>query len=200
MSHYFDKYQETPDQTRTIEAVIRGKRFVFSTGAGTFSPTRVDPGSMLLAEESDVPEGADVLDLGCGYGAIGIAIAKTVPGTHVALVDTNARAVSYAEKNATGNGVTVKIASGDGFANLGNALFDVILFNPPFSAGKDIWLRLIADAKGHLRDGGSLQVVAPTNKGGGIVESELTKLFGKTTVLARKSGYRIYKAEKRPSC
>lgn len=143
-----------------FEAILRGCRLTFHTTWGLFSPRCVDDGSYLLIEHIDIKDGQDTLDLGCGYGAIGVSIAKACPRGSVHMVDTNFVAVDFAKKNAELNGLAnSKAYPSNAFSAVGNVMFDNIVANLPAKVGKELLYIILSDAKDHLRPGGQLVVV-----------------------------------------
>src|SRR3990167_2626341 len=192
MSHYYSPQQDSILQLKKIEAVLRGKKFSFFTGCGVFSKDKVDFGTAVLAEYMQVSENDRVLDLGCGIGVIG-KVASTLTKKEVILVDVNARAVELAKMNTKGID-RVKIFVSDAYGKLEKQKFDVILFNPPQSAGKKLCMQMIYDAKEHLSFHGSLQVVARHNKGGETFSKYMQEVYGNVETLCRKGGYRVYKS------
>ena len=143
-----------------FEAILRGNRLRFHSTWGLFSPRRIDDGSYLLIEHIDLADGQRTLDLGCGYGAIGLAIAKACPGGAVHMVDTNFVAVDFARKNAELNGLgNCKAYLSNAFGAVGNVMFDNIVANLPAQVGKELLYTILSDAKDHLKPGGQLVVV-----------------------------------------
>ncbi len=166
---YFVKKPVSKINKRAIASTLRGNELTFVTGSSVFSPKRVDPGSALLVNECEMDDDSSVLDLGCGYGPVGIAIKKAFPKTKVTLTDINDRAVGLAKQNAKRNKVEVTAQQADGYGKLGK--FDVILFNPPQAAGKALCKKLLEEAKEHLNPKGNLQIVARHSKGGKSYEA-----------------------------
>ena len=143
-----------------FDVVLRGNRLKFHTTWGLFSPRSIDDGSYLLIEHIDVKDGQDTLDLGCGYGPIGISLAKTSPHGSVHMVDTNFLAVDFARKNAEVNGLpNCKAYLSNAFSAVGDVMFDNIVTNLPAKVGKELLYIILSDAKDHLRPGGQLVVV-----------------------------------------
>lgn len=192
--HYYTAAPQSDEERKQIQAVLRGTRFVFWTAASVFSRDYVDFGSRLLIETLDVPQGARVLDVGCGYGPIGIAVAKTVPGVTVDMVDINERAVALAQENAAENGVADRVRAfvSDGYAQV-NGVYDVIVTNPPIRAGKDVVYAIFEGAKAHLSSGGSLWVVIHKKQGAPSAERKLAELYGAVERVARKKGYHVFR-------
>ena len=133
---------------------------VFSTTWGLFSPKAIDAGTNLLIEQLDLQEGNTCLDLGCGYGAIGITIAKCTRTATVYMVDKDFVAVDYARKNVEQNQLSnCHVLLSNGFSHLPDLQFDLIASNLPANVGKELLQIFLADAKQHLKPNGRLYVV-----------------------------------------
>ncbi|MSR86358.1 class I SAM-dependent methyltransferase [Candidatus Woesearchaeota archaeon] len=191
-NHYYSEKQESALALKQIHAVLRGKRFSFFTGGGVFSKDKVDFGSSVLANFMQVGKKDKVLDLGCGIGVIG-CVAATLTEGNILLVDVNARAVQLAKKN-TVHVKQAQVVQGNSFEKCIGKAFDVILLNPPQSAGKKLCFQMIEDAKNYLSPKGSLQIVARHNKGGGVLSEHMKEVFGNVETLCKKGGYRVYKS------
>ncbi len=191
MAHYFSAKQTSFFKQKTIKAGLRGKEFGFTTASGTFSLSKVDLGSELLADRCIIQDDWGVLDLGCGYGPIGIAVAATTKAK-VTMTDVNERAVKLTAMNAKSNGVIVEIVSGDLYKPVKDRKFDTILVNPPYAAGRKLCFQIIEEAKDHLKKGGLLQLVARHQKGGKTLETHMKEIFGNVKDIAKGAGYRVY--------
>jgi len=197
MPHYYTPNPSTDHNVKLIEATLRGGLFRFYTDTGVFSKTQVDYGSRVLIEAMRIPAGADVLDLGCGYGPLGIAAAAQNPNGQITFVDINARALDLAAQNCVLNGVVnPTFILSDGFASITAGAFDVILINPPIRAGKDVVFRLYRGAVEHLKPGGSLWVVIQKKQGAPSTERELALCFSSVHIRERDKGYYVYEAVK----
>jgi len=197
--HYFSEEQESALIPRKIAARLRNNDFEFWTGAGVFSGKKIDKGSELLANECIIRENWRVLDLGCGYGPVGIAIAKSFPSAEIVMTDINKRAVKLARMNKKSSRLeNVSVVQGNMYGGLDEKQikFDTILFNPPQTAGKEICFRMVELALDFLKKGGLLQVVARHNKGGKSFSEKMNSVFGNVEDIAKKSGYRIYVSRK----
>ncbi|MFH1409282.1 MAG: methyltransferase [Nanoarchaeota archaeon] len=191
MPHYFSEQQEGPVKFNEISAIARNKRFTLVVASGVFSPKKLDIGSKLLIEKCLIPPSGEILDLGCGYGAVGVILAKTNPSLKFTLVDINRRAVLCAKKNINLQKLDNATAKwGDLYQGLG--YFDSILCNPPQTAGKMLCMQIIDEAPAHLTKGGMLQLVVRHQKGGKSLREEMEKVFGNVIDIAKGSGYRIY--------
>jgi 16S rRNA (guanine1207-N2)-methyltransferase len=154
---------ETRDRLRRdiiLKETLRGNALTFHSTWGLFSPKRIDEGSKLLLDHIDIQPSDITLDLGCGYGAIGLTIAKMSPQGHVHLVDKDIVAVEYATKNATVNNIAnVTIYPSNGFGAVPDIAFDNVVSNFPAKVGRELLHIFIADAKAHLKPGGKLYIV-----------------------------------------
>jgi len=189
--HYFEPGKG--GRPRVVGAWIRGVPFTFLVPPGVFSSKRVDKGTELLAEYMDIPEEGKVLDLGCGYGVLGIVMAKLNPKLEVYMVDVNPVAVEAAKKNVEANGVRAVVLQGNLYEpvdELGISEFSTIVSNPPLAAGKELLEEIIVGAKERLKKGGSLQLVLA--KGGEWAEERMKEIFTEVE-RKRKKGYTILK-------
>lgn len=165
--------------------------------SGVFSKKRVDLGTHLLIDHMVLPENGSLLDLGCGYGAVGVVAAALNPHLRVFMVDINKRAIRLARVNAQRNGTTnVEFRSGFLYEPVNEMQFDVILSNPPMSAGMRIVLRIIDQAPLHLVGNGIFEIVVRSKIGGKRFANVMEKTFGNVETLARRSGYRILMSKK----
>ena len=193
-SHYFRRGRKLSSGFRVIGEVLRGVGFEFVVSGGVFSSKGVDEGTRLLIEYADVPEEGLLLDLGCGYGVIGIVFAKLYPKLRVYMVDVSPRAVELAKLNAKRNGVAdrVTILHGNLYEPVRGLRFNVILSNPPLAAGMRTVEAIVRQAPEHLVEGGSLQLVL--RKGVERIKRIMEDIFNNCKVIARKKGYTILKS------
>lgn len=199
--HYFSANPTAASHPQKIESLVRGQVLQLRTDHGVFSRSKVDQGSLLLAEHAVVPSHACVLDLGAGYGPVGIAVAKSDPTVFVWMVDINERALQLAKDNAQQNGVAnqVEFQTGDGLSNMvPNQLFDVILLNPPIRAGKETVFRLYREALGRMKCDGSFFVVIQKKQGFDSTKRYLQTICIDVSMIAKDQGYRVLQC--RGSC
>ncbi len=192
---YFSSKPESASDPTVIKAAVRSQDLMLTADHGVFSRKGVDVGSVLLAQSAVVKPGATVLDLGCGYGVVGISIARSVQGTDVWMVDVNERAVKLSAQNATRNNVgdRTRVLLSDGTSALPDGLlFDVILFNPPIRAGKRVVFSLYEQACRRLETDGVLYVVIRVKQGANSSERFLLELFGSVETAARDRGYKVF--------
>lgn len=195
--HYYTEKPKSKLVLFKISAILRNKRFEFFSATGLFSQKKVDLGTELLINDCEIKNNWDVLDLGCGYGAVGISMKKLFPTINIFMTDINQRAVKISKKNAELNNVNVEIMHGNLFEAFENKKFNTILINPPQTAGKDICFRMIELSKDFLKEDGLLQLVARHNKGGSSFENKMQQVFNNVTTISKKSGYRIYVSYKK---
>ena len=193
--HYFTPTPQAASRPRTVRVRLRGRSFTFLTDRGVFARERVDPGTRLLAETMEVPQEGRILDLGCGYGVLGLVAASLAPRARVVLVDVNRRAVELARDNARINGLAnVEVHWGDGLEPVRGQAFRLILCNPPYRAGKEVVHRLLDEAFAHLEPGGRLLVVGRTRQGVLSLLRWMQERWGTARELARGGGYRVVEA------
>ena len=193
--HYFSSKPKVLFRKESFDTVLLGNKIMINSGSGIFSMKELDFGTKLLIENAKIPkQDSSILDLGCGYGIVGISIKKANPQTDVVMVDVNDRAVKLAKDNCRENNVSMTVLKSDVFSNPGvsDKKFDVILTNPPFSAGKDVCIEFIRQSFDHLNPTGLFELVAPHNKGGESLKKIMLEIFGNVDELAKKSGYRVY--------
>lgn len=197
-SHYYTSKPGTAHDIREIEYTFLGRRLSFLTDANVFSKDRVDFGSSLLIQTMQINPNANVLDLGCGYGPVGICTALLADAGSITMVDINERAVELARKNIKQNGISnAEVLISDGVQALPkDARFDTVLTNPPIRAGKDKVFEFYEGAHHYLVDGGELWVVIQKKQGADSTEKKLKEIFSEVEMVQQEKGYRIYKAKK----
>jgi len=200
MEQYFTKKPTTEKEIYKFDWNIGKDRFYFYTSNSVFSKEGVDFGSMLLIQtvvKENEKFGGSILDLGCGYGPIGVIIAKLLADATVTLSDVNERALELAAMNANENKVNekVKIINSAVFDNI-KENFDMILTNPPIRAGKNVIFSFFEGAYDHLNEGGKLYVVIQKKQGAPSTKAKLENIFGNCEIAEKKSGYFIFRAVK----
>lgn len=195
--HYYSSKPNTEHDLRLIKETLRGYSFEFWTDAGVFSKGGIDFGSKLLIETMDIPETGSILDVGCGYGPIGISASRLASKGSVLMVDINQRAISLAQRNILLNGITNATALvSDLFEQIRGRRFDRILTNPPIRAGKNVVHQIFADAAESLTESGELWVVIQKKQGAPSAKKKLEELFEEVEDMARDAGYRIFRCKK----
>jgi 16S rRNA (guanine1207-N2)-methyltransferase len=191
--HYFSRQPQAPERPARWSVRVREEEFTFLTSGGMFSRERLDNGTRLLLKEIELPDEGDFLDVGAGYGAIGIVLARLRPRARVVMVEVNERAAALAAENAQLNRAEkAEVRVGDAREVLGDGQFDLIATNPPIRAGKAVVVALIADAAARLRPGGSLWLVARTHQGARSLAEAMAAHLPRVELRARGSGYRLF--------
>jgi len=191
---YFARKPSAAHRVLEFTVVLRGRPFTFHTDSAVFSRRDVDAGTRLLIDALRVGPSESLLDLGCGYGAIGVAIAATVEGAKVTMTDVNRRALVLARKNAQANGVKADVREGALYAPVEGLAFDHIASNPPIRAGKAVVHGIVDGAPAHLLDGGSVWLVARTAQGAPSLMRKMEDVFGNAEVVARGGGFRVLRS------
>jgi 16S rRNA (guanine1207-N2)-methyltransferase len=197
--HYYTEVPLSKISIFTITPTIRNRPYKFKTCSGVFSYKKVDKGTQLLLNHVVIPDTAsNVLDMGTGYGIIGIIIAAESPHIQMTMIDINQRAVWIARENLKINKITnAKVYSGNFFAPIKQEKFDVILSNPPLSLGQKIMFEFISNAVNYLTIGGYFYFVVRTKQGAKKMAEKMTETFGNVSLLKIQGGYRLFRAQKK---
>lgn len=196
--HYYSNKPEVKSEPKSWNFTLKGRTFRFTSDRGVFSRDEVDFGSRHLIETFTEPsvEG-EILDVGCGYGPIGIALAATYSERKVVMIDVNERAVDLARMNAKHNSIdNVEVIQSDLFENVDGMAFAAILTNPPIRAGKKVVHHIFEQAYEHLIPGGELWVVIQKKQGAPSAMEKMKELSFEVNVEAKEKGYYIIKAKK----
>jgi len=192
VEHYFASAPKSEERFGLVRTIICGKSFEFLTASSVFSKRKIDSGTRLLIESMVLPEKGCVLDIGCGYGAVGITVAKFNPKLHVVMTDVNARAVRLAKKNVELNRVTnTEVRYGFFYEPVEDLKFNSILSNPPVSAGMQTVKSIIVGAPSVMAASGSFQLVIRSKIGAKLLPALFDEIFGNCEVVARESGFRV---------
>lgn len=192
-NHYYTPNPDVVHDEMSWEFQLGGHNLRFTTDNAVFSKRTVDYGSRVLLEafnNDHVPSG-DLLDLGCGYGPIGLTVALQNPDRTVDMVDVNERALGLAQRNAQQNRIgNVHVFQSDRYDNV-TKQYAAILTNPPVRAGKDVVTDMLSGAKVHLVSGGTLTVVLQKKQGAPSAKKLMTETFGNCEIIKKDKGYYI---------
>ena len=193
--HYFTPSPQSEHHPARVETEYRGHTLLFETDSGVFSRWEMDRGTEVLL--NSLPENivGTVLDMGCGYGAIGVAVGGAYAECDVTMADINERACELAKQNAAKNGIRAKVLQSDGYARVLGSRFDFILQNPPIRAGKAVIYRMFADAATCLNEDGSLWLVIRKQQGAPSAITYLKTLFADVAAVEKKSGYWVLRCK-----
>ena len=198
MSHYFQDDPNLVSNIKEITFEINGLTMKLLTDNRVFSKNHVDEGSYaFLKVLLPLDLGNHILDLGCGYGTIGLTLAKAHEEARITLADVNPRAVALCERNAGLLNLSprVTILQSDIYEKI-EGPYDSIVVNPPIRAGKAVTYRMYEEAKQYLIDGGSLFIVIRKAQGAESAAKYIESIFGNIKMLDRHKGYHIYQAVK----
>ena len=191
--HYYSRTPQSASRPVACAFTWRGQQLSFQTDAGVFSKGELDTGTRLLLDALPENLSGDILDLGCGWGAVGVSVAKACPEARLTLADVNLRALELSRLNAQANGVSVTCVESDGLAALAGRRFDAVITNPPIRAGKQVIYRLFAEAKEAMNPGGALYLVIRKQQGAESCQRYLLTLFPVVERLCRDSGFWVLK-------
>ncbi|PPA68594.1 class I SAM-dependent methyltransferase [Jeotgalibacillus proteolyticus] len=196
--HYYSKTPGAESNPQWWNFTLRGHSMRFKTDHGVFSKNEVDFGSRVLIDSFREPEiEGPILDVGCGYGPIGLTLAKSFETRDVHLVDVNNRALELARENAMQNEVpSVKVYESDCLDQVTFTGFAAIVTNPPIRAGKKVVHQIFEQSFNHLAPGGELWVVIQKKQGAPSARVKMEELFGNTEVVSKSKGYFIFRAKK----
>lgn len=196
--HYYSQKPTSDSRPSQFNVTIRSQHLTFHTDEGVFSKDKLDYGTSVLINQFNEPDvQGDFLDVGCGYGPIGIVLAKLFNDRKVYMVDINERALSLAEKNALENNVTnVVISNSDHFEQLKGQTFAAIITNPPIRAGKQLVHKIVEESYHHLKNYGELWVVIQKKQGAPSLKAKINDTFGNAEIVKRDKGYYILHAKK----
>ena len=190
-------YAENPDAAHDIHELrvdLLGEKMTFLTDAGVFSKKMVDFGSQLLLKCLEFNEGETILDVGCGYGPLGLSLAKAY-GVQATMVDINNRALDLARQNAERNKIEARIFQSNIYEQV-EGKFDHVISNPPIRAGKQVVHEIIEKSRDFLKDRGDLTIVIQKKQGAPSAKSKMEDVFGNCEIVKKDKGYYILRSVK----
>ncbi|MBF0813142.1 class I SAM-dependent methyltransferase [Staphylococcus sp. KG4-3] len=201
MSHYYDENPEVESEESLFTYSYDNHDLELVTDAGVFSKGKIDFGSDLLVKTflKTYPPGPtkNIIDVGCGYGPIGLMIAKVSPHHEVTMVDVNQRALNLSRKNKKRNRIdNVEVKESDGLSQVEDGTYDFVLTNPPIRAGKEVVHRILEEAYVKLKLDGELFVVIQKKQGMPSAKKKMQDTFDNVEVLEKSKGYYILRSVK----
>ena len=198
MNHYFTDNRHLVQNRKEITFRFSCFTCHFLTDNGVFCKDHVDFGTRTLLDAVHASGllGEEVLDLGCGYGVIGITLKKQYPDSAFTLAEVNPRALELAQENAARNGAEVTCVCSDVYSGVEGNTFTDILTNPPIRAGKKVIYQMFEQAYDHLREGGRLWVVIRKQQGAASAREKIAQVFGSCEIISREKGYLVLLAKK----
>lgn len=192
---YYEDNRDLAHDLNQIKVNLLGIPMVFVTDAGVFSKSAIDYGSRVLLEHFLPLEAKTLLDVGCGYGALGLTLSKRY-NLELTMIDVNVRALELAEKNAQLNAVsTDKILKSNLYDKI-TTRFDAIISNPPIRAGKSVVHGILEGAYDQLNENGHLTIVIQKKQGAPSAQKKMVEVFGNCDVIAKDKGYYILRSYK----
>lgn len=198
MNHYFTDNRHLPENRKEISFRFWCITYSFISDNGVFSKDNIDFGTRVFLDTLLKREemGDHILDVGCGYGPIGIIVKKTYPDKTVEMVDVNPRAVLLAKENAQKNNVDVYVHESNIYEQVKGKDYTDILTNPPIRAGKSVIYKIFEEAYEHLCVNGTLWVVIRKQQGANSAVKKINEIFGNCEIVNKEKGYFILKAKK----
>jgi 16S rRNA (guanine1207-N2)-methyltransferase len=190
--HYYTQTPTSRHDVKRLTIALDGRELAFDTDAGVFSRGELDAGTELMIRALP-PLSGRVLDLGCGWGPLGLFVKARNPEIELTSVDINERAVELTAANARLNGLACTAFQSDGFAAI-DGQFETVLTNPPIRAGKKVIYSLFAQAKEHLSASGALYIVIQTKQGADSALRYLNETYAGARVISRGGGFKVIEA------
>jgi len=197
MSHYYSKEVNLASKEETIIFHYRNHDIYFTSDNGVFSKQRIDYGSRVLLDAIDLNDSThSLLDVGCGYGTLGISLKTIYSHLKVEMIDINERAVGLAQKGIVNNHLKeIKAYQSDLYGSV-EGKFDAIVSNPPIRAGKKVVFEILEKAYDYLNENGFLMIVIQKKQGAPSAKKKMEEIFGNCTIVTKDKGYYILKSVK----
>jgi 16S rRNA (guanine1207-N2)-methyltransferase len=197
VDHYYSQSPEIESQPQFVKINVCGVTIDLKTDRGVFSKNALDFGTRTLLEAFQLPKGVEggILDVGCGYGPIGITLKLLHPDRQVTMIDVNERAVQLAKENVLRNSVKANIFQSHLFEQV-EGLFSVILSNPPIRAGKAVVHEILEKSHDHLHEGGELWVVIQKKQGAPSALTKLKEVYREVETVRKDKGYYVFCAKR----
>lgn len=196
MDHYYSNNPMSKSEERILEYELNKNKFKFISDNGVFSKNHVDFATDFLIKTIYNEVKGDVLDVGCGYGVIGICFSKKEDVDTVTMLDVNNRALELTRKNIKLNNTpNITVIESNGFEKIKNC-YDTIITNPPIRAGKEVIYKIYQDAKKHLKQNGILYLVINKKHGAPSTIKYLNEVFENCEIVDKKSGFHVLKCIK----
>lgn len=192
--HYYTQNPASEHKYAPCDYSYRGHELHFTTDAGVFSRGEVDFGTDVLLKALPDELAGRILDLGCGWGAVGVTVGKCWPGCAIVMSDVNERALELAGKNARTNGVTAQTVLSDGLSNIPGT-FDAVITNPPIRAGKQVIYSMFRDCAGKLREQGALYLVIRKQQGAESALKFLKTIYSDVETIEKSGGFWVIRCK-----
>jgi 16S rRNA (guanine1207-N2)-methyltransferase len=199
MAHYFENDETLKSEKRSLNFAYKSVNLTLLTDVGVFSKNEIDEGSIgLLNVVTSLDLKGKILDVGCGYGTLGLTIAKLFPLVEVTMFDINERAVDLTKQNISTNNINnAQVFVASTYQALTKDDYTTIVINPPIRAGKQVYYPLLSEAFDYLTDGGTLYFVIRRSHGALSAQRFVKEKFTNCELVKKHHGFYIYKAVKR---
>ncbi len=197
MAHYYTNNIDLKSKEEKIMFEYRNHKITFLSDYGVFSKERIDYGSRVLLNAIELDESKKtLLDVGCGYGTLGISLRTVYPWLSVDMIDVNERAIHLASESIKMNQLDhIKVNLSYIYENVNN-MYDVIISNPPIRAGKKVVFEILEKAYDYLNVNGELWIVIQKKQGAPSAKKKMEEVFGNCEVVTKDKGYYILKSMK----
>jgi 16S rRNA (guanine1207-N2)-methyltransferase len=192
LEHYFTNNENLKSEIRDIKFTFDEYNFVFKSDNGVFSKNKIDYASLFLVKTflaSNKKNINNILDIGCGYGFIGITLSKIL-NTHVDMCDINKRAIHLCKMNININKVDAEAFISDVYENVSNT-YDLIITNPPIRAGKEIVMSFLKDGMKKMSNDGELWFIISKDQGAKSIQKELENYY-KLEIIDKSKGFVVF--------
>ena len=193
--HYYSQSPTSESRPVAASFCYRGHDLTLMTDAGVFSRGELDNGTRILLDALPESINGRILDLGCGWGPVGICVGLENPQARIVFSDINERALALTQSNAARYGISADFIQSDGFAGI-DGTFDCVITNPPIRTGKQVIYQMFADAQSRLSEGGTLYIVIRKQQGAESAKKYLQTLFPDVSVIDKSGGYWIIRCIK----
>ena len=199
MGQYFDNDTRLKSERRALKFAYKSIELTLYSDVGVFSKNEIDEGSIgLLNVVTSQALSGEILDVGCGYGTLGLTIAKLFKEVNVTLFDVNERAVELTKANINANHIdNANAFVASTYQAVANNRFQTIVINPPIRAGKRVYYPLLVEALNYLTVGGTLYFVIRKSHGALSAKTHVEQHFGNCELMKKHHGFYIYQAIKR---
>lgn len=199
MSHYFTNNKDLASNKKNFTFEFLDKKYTFTSDNGVFAKSGIDYGSSFLIQTIIKCQGlgTKMLDVGCGYGTIGLLLKDHFNDTSVEMIDINERAIDLAKENASLNKLDVNIYVSNIYEKVVDTDYSDIVTNPPIRAGKQIIYPIFEQAYDHLQSNGKLWVVIRKQHGALSAKKKIEEVFGNCEIIAKDKGFMILQAIKK---
>ncbi len=196
MGQYFENDNNIKSQISEIKYTYYGKEIIYKVDNGVFSKSRVDFGSNVLLQALPKFTDEKVLDMGSGYGTIGLAIAKAFEKTSVMMCDVNLRAINLTKININLNSITnASVIESNTYEHIDDK-FDIIISNPPIRAGKEVVYDICLNATKYLKENGKVFFVVQKKQGADTLIKKMKEVYQEVIIIEKKNGYYVIQGNK----